>query len=51
VLKTSIATIVLITLMIITAKIWGWAKKTYPNHASIFVKVVIAALLIIFIVS
>ena len=51
VLEASIATIILIVAMIIAAKIWGWIKKKYPKYASIGVKVFIAVLLIVFIVS
>jgi len=51
VLETSIATIILISIMIIVAKLWGWAKMAYPNYVSIFVKVVVGLLLIVFIVS
>jgi hypothetical protein len=43
-------TIVLISLMIAAAKLWGWIKKTYPKHASICVKVFVGVLLIVFII-
>ena len=49
VIQAIIATIVLITLMIIIAKIWGWAKRNYPKYASIFVKVFVTALIIVYI--
>jgi uncharacterized membrane protein len=45
------ATIVLIFLMIIAAKFWGRMKKEYPGHSSIFVKTVVAVLLIAFFIS
>ena len=41
-------TIVLISLMIIAAKLWGWIKKTYPKHASILVKVFVGVLVLVF---
>jgi len=43
--------IILISLMILVAKLWGWIKKKYPKYASIGVKVFIVVLLIAFIVS
>jgi len=45
------ATLLLIMLMILAAKLWGWIKKKYPQYASIGVKVFVAVLLIVFIVS
>ena len=45
------AAIFLIVLMILAAKFWGWAKKKYPKYASIFVKVAIAVLVIVFFIS
>lgn len=50
-LEASIATLILITLMIIIAKIWGRLKKTYPKYVAVFVRVVVGVLLILFIVS
>jgi len=47
-LEASVVTVVLISIMIIAAKLWGWAKKNYPKHASIFVKVFVVILLITF---
>jgi uncharacterized membrane protein len=44
-------TIILMVLMIILAKIWGWAKRDYPKYASIFVKLFIAILITIFILK
>jgi len=44
-------TIVLIFFMIIAAKLWGWIKKIYPKHASIFVKVIVGVLLLVFFIS
>ena len=49
-LEASMATIILITLMIIVAKIWGWFKKNYPKYAVVFVRVVVVVLLILFVV-
>ena len=45
------ATILLITIMILAAKLWGWAKKRYPKYSSAAVRISILALLIIFFVS
>lgn len=45
------ATISLITLMIVVAKIWGWLKKTNPRYTSLGVKIFVAALFIVFILS
>ena len=45
------ATIILIVLMIVVAKIWGWMKKTNPRYSSLGVKIFVAALLIFFIFS
>jgi len=42
--------IVLISVMISAAKLWGWIKKTYPKRASVFVKVLTGVLLIIFLI-
>lgn len=51
VLEASITALVLITLMILAAKLWGWAKREYPKYALVGVRVLLAVLLIIFIVS
>ena len=48
VLEASIATIILISLMIITAKLWGRMKRKYPGQSSLFVKTAAAVLLIAF---
>lgn len=45
------ATILLIALMILAAKIWGWAKKKYPKHSSLFVKAAVTVLLVVFFIS
>jgi hypothetical protein len=50
-LEASGVTIVLISLMIIAAKLWGWIKKSYPKRVSIFVKVLVGALLLVFFIS
>ncbi len=42
------ATIVLISLMIAAAKLWGWVKKKYPEYASIGVRVFVGIILIVF---
>jgi len=50
-LEALMAAIILISLMIIAAKIWSWLKKNYPKHSSIFVKVFVGVLFIIFMFS
>ncbi len=42
------STIILIILMIVAAKVWGWAKKKYPEYSSLFIKISTVVLLIIF---
>jgi hypothetical protein len=44
-------TIVLISLMIVIAKMWGWIKKTYPKHASILIKIFVGVLVLVFFIS
>ena len=44
-------TILLIALMILAAKLWGWAKKKYPKHSSLFVKAAVTVLLVVFFIS
>jgi uncharacterized membrane protein len=51
VLESSIATIILITLMIIVAKGWGWLKKIYPKYVTVFVKIFVVVLIVLFIIS
>ena len=51
VLEASLVTIVLIVLMIVAAKLWGWVKKKYPKYASLFVKVAVIVLVIVFVIS
>jgi uncharacterized membrane protein len=43
--------ILLIILMIVVAKFWGWLKKFNPKYASIGVKIFLAALFLVFIIS
>jgi membrane-anchored protein YejM (alkaline phosphatase superfamily) len=43
--------IVLILLMIVVAKFWGWLKKKYPKHAQKGLTVLAAVLIIAFIIS
>ncbi len=43
--------IVLIILMIVVAKLWGWLKKKYPKHAQRGVTILAAVLVIAFIIS
>ncbi|MFN3872671.1 MAG: heparan-alpha-glucosaminide N-acetyltransferase domain-containing protein [Ignavibacterium sp.] len=45
------ATIILIVFMIVVAKIWGWLKKTNPRYTSLGVKIFVATLFIVFILS
>jgi len=45
-----ISTIILIALMIIAAKLWGWVKKKHKNYSSLFVKVLTIVLLTVFFV-
>lgn len=47
-IETIGSTIILIILMIIAAKFWGWAKKKYPEYSSLFIKISAIVLLIIF---
>lgn len=49
--ESAAAATLLIFMMIIVAKIWGWAKKDYPKHASIFVIIAAVVLVIIFFIS
>ncbi len=43
--------IVLIILMIVVAKLWGWLKKKYPKHIQKGVPILAAVLIIAFIIS
>lgn len=47
-LETTVATLILIMLMIIVAKLWGWLKKSNPKYASFGVKIIAATLIIVF---
>lgn len=47
--ESLIVTLILISLMIIVAKLWGWMKMNYPKYASIGFKVLVTILLIIFV--
>lgn len=47
-LETTVATLILIMLMIIVAKLWGWLKKSSPKYASFSVKIIAATLIIVF---
>jgi uncharacterized membrane protein len=42
------ATILLIALMILTAKLWGWLKKNYSKLSSIALRVIVILILILF---
>jgi uncharacterized membrane protein len=45
------ASVLLIILVIVAAKLWGWLKKSNPKYASVGVRVFVAVLLIVFIFS
>lgn len=45
------STVLLITLMIVAAKLWGWLKKKYPKYSSLSVRAAAIILLIIFFIS
>jgi len=51
VIEATGATIMLIALMILAAKLWGWVKKKYPMYFPIFVKVAAAVMVILFFIS
>jgi uncharacterized membrane protein len=44
------STIMLITLMILTAKLWGWAKKKYPEYSSLSIKLSVLILTVLFLI-
>lgn len=50
-IESVIVTLILITLMIIVAKMWGWMKINYPESTSFIVRTLIAILLIIFVLA
>lgn len=50
-IEATCATIILIVLMILAAKFWGWVKKKSPKYVSIFVKAVVTVLIIVFFIS
>lgn len=50
-IESVIVTLILITLMIIVAKMWGWMKINYPEYTSFIVRTLIAILLIIFVLA
>jgi hypothetical protein len=45
------ATLILMTLMILAAKIWGWTKMKFPNYAGKVAWGVVGVLFIIFLLS
>jgi hypothetical protein len=49
-LEALITTLILIFIMIIIAKIWGWLKRNYLEYVSISVKIVVVILIIIFLI-
>ena len=51
VMESLFATLILISLMIFVAKLWGWVKKTYPGYTSVGVKILVAVLIMVFILS
>ncbi|AFH50855.1 Acyltransferase domain protein [Ignavibacterium album JCM 16511] len=50
VIEVSAATIALITLMIIVAKLWGWMKFKYQSKISLVIKFAIVILIAVFII-
>jgi uncharacterized membrane protein len=48
ILETIGATIFLIVLMILAAKLWGWLKQNYSKHSSIALRIIVTLLLILF---
>lgn len=50
-IESVIVTLILITLMIIVAKMWGWMKINYPESTSFIVRTLIVILLIIFVLA
>lgn len=50
-IESVIVTLILIALMIIVAKLWGWMKMNYPEYSSLGVRALISILLIIFVFS
>lgn len=49
--EASGATIVLILLMILIAKLWSWAKKKHPKYSSLFIRVAVIVLMIMFFIT
>lgn len=49
-LEAIMSAVILITLMIIVSKIWGWLKKGYTHYVSISVKTIVVVLIIAFII-
>ncbi len=43
-----LATIILIALMLVAANIWYWAKREYPKQSSLFVKISVGIVIILF---
>jgi uncharacterized membrane protein len=50
-LESIAVTLLLITLMIIVAKLWGWTKNKYPNYAGKTAWVIVGVLFIIFLLN
>jgi hypothetical protein len=49
--KSIAATLVLMTLMILIAKVWGWTKKRFPKYAGTVAWGVVGVLFIIFLMN
>lgn len=49
VLETSAVTLVLITLMIVAAKLWGWAKENHPQLSKVLLRFAVIILVVIFV--
>jgi uncharacterized membrane protein len=47
----TVITIILISIMIAIAKIWGWIKKKYPKYSSLGVKILAVVLLVVFFIA
>ena len=48
-IETIIVTLLLMVLMVLIAKIWGWVKTNYPRYAFLFVNLSVLILVIFFI--
>jgi uncharacterized membrane protein len=51
IIEAVIATLILMLIMILVAKIWGWLKSKYSRQSSLILRVAIVILLILFVTS